>query len=670
MARRFVLAREEVQPVSNLKIDYSGELNKQQFAVVTSGTGPSLVIAGAGTGKTRTLIFRVSYLVESGVEPDRILLLTFTRRSAAEMLNRAAQLLDGRCQRVRGGTFHAYALSILRRHAPTIGYPRNFTILDAGDASDVIDVIRTSSGFHKGEKRFPRKRTLYSIISSAANQVATIEEVVAEKFPQFESYASQIAKIADDYAAYKKQHGLMDYDDLLLNTLLLFEGNTGLRDSESARCKHILVDEYQDTNRVQAMLVTHLGHVHRNVMVVGDDAQSIYGFRGADTRNIFRFPDLFPEAVMYKLEQNYRSTQEILNLANTVIEQASTRYDKRLFTDEKNGEVPALVGAADDQYESRFVTQMIMRLREEGVPLNRIAVLFRNSHNSYGLEIELNKRNIPFIKFGGLKLNEAAHIKDLLSYLKILENPKDAVAWNRILQLLPGIGPKTAAELISWITANDGDPFVLREHNTSPRYIDALKQLFNMLREASADSVILLRQIETVLAYYEPIFKNKYYEDYPKREQDLEHFVGLADQFASRQKLLSSMALDPIELSALDVEEVEKDEPPLVLSTVHSAKGLEYHSVFLIQALDGVIPSAYSLKETGGLDEELRLLYVAITRAEENLFISYPMVQYRRFQGDYMVKQSRYLDEIPDSILEPWTLVEEPTNSNNPPLLS
>ncbi|NND71870.1 MAG: ATP-dependent helicase [Rhodothermales bacterium] len=664
MARKFVLAPDNQVARTSLTINYQDELNPQQYDVVTSGAGPSLVVAGAGTGKTRTLIFRVAYLVETGVPPDHILLLTFTRRSAAEMLNRASQLLDGRCQRVRGGTFHAYALSILRRHAPSIGYPRNFTILDSGDSADVIDVLRTASGFHKSDKRFPRKRTIYSIISACSNGEQDVAEVVADKYPQFVDMIDKIGILREQYHQYKLTHGLMDYDDLLSKTVLLFENNRALRDSESARCRHVLVDEYQDTNRLQARMVAHLASVHRNVMAVGDDAQSIYGFRGADTKNIFQYPEIFEGTTIYKLEHNYRSTQQILNLANTLIEQSTVRYDKKLFTEKPDGELPAIVGAADDQYECRFVCQMIMRLREEGIPLHRVAVLFRNSHNSFGLEIELNRRNIPFIKFGGLKLNEAAHIKDVLSYLKILENPRDAVAWTRVLQLLPGIGPKTAADLVEWISSRGSEAFELTGRSHSPRYIDGLKKLFNMLRAASVTTISLPRQIEMVLEYYDPILKEKYYEDFPKREQDLEQFASLTDQFKDRESMLSSMALDPIELTALDADGEEKDEQPLVLSTIHSAKGLEYHTVFVIQALDGVVPSTYSLKEPGGLDEELRLLYVAVTRAEENLFITYPMVQYRRFQGDYMVRPSRYLDEISDAILEPWTLVETPTPSS------
>jgi DNA helicase-2/ATP-dependent DNA helicase PcrA len=420
----------------------------------------------------------------------------------------------------------------------------------------------------------------------------------------------------------------------------------------------VLVDEYQDTNRLQAALVRQFAAVHGNVMAVGDDAQSIYRFRGADTRNIFSFSEQFPGARVLKLEQNYRSTQPILNLANRIIGRATARYEKELFTTRQEGDVPALVQATDDRFESRFVSQMILQLRETGVPLNRMAVLFRSSFNSFDLEVELNRRNIPFVKYGGMKLSEAAHVKDVLSYLKVAENPRDAVAWNRILQLLEGVGPKTASDLIGWITEAGTDPFALEERPYSPRYIEELKKLFAALRAVQQEAS-LPRQIELVLNYYEPILKRTYFEDYPKRQQDLEHFAALAEGFGTRADFLASLALDPIELTALDAEAADQDEPPLVLSTIHSAKGLEFHSVFVIHVLEGVLPSNYALHDDDELDEELRLLYVAVTRAEENLFISYPVTQYRRFQGEYFSRPSRFLDQLPEQILEPWTLVEE-----------
>jgi DNA helicase II / ATP-dependent DNA helicase PcrA len=664
MARRFVLKADPNDVQTRLTINYAAELNLQQCAAATAPDGPVLVIAGAGTGKTRTLVYRVAYLVETGVPPESIVLLTFTRRAASEMLARAASLLDGRCSRVRGGTFHSFCVSLLREHAPQIGFPHTFSILDASDAADVVDVLRTAGGFQKGDKRFPRKKTLYTMFSAAVNRGMPLEQIIVERYPQFAEYLSDIAVLEARYEQYKVQYGLMDYDDLLRRTLELFDRHDEVRHRVASKCRHVLVDEYQDTNRLQAELVKRFTSVHINVMAVGDDAQSIYGFRGADTNNIFAFPEEFPGTKVLKLEQNYRSTQPILDLANHVIRQASWKYDKRLFSDKKEGELPALVTAQDDRFESRFVCQMVLQLREEGIPLDRVAVLFRSSFNSYHLETELNRRNIPFVKYGGLKLNEAAHIKDVISYLRIAENPKDAVAWNRILQLLEGIGPKTAHDLIEWITSDEQDPFQLQNRPFSPRYIEALAALFDMLRAIRRPELSLADQMETLLAYYGPVLQRRYYEDYPKREQDLEHFMALAGSFPERGDFLSSLALDPIELTALDVEPENKDERPMVLSTIHSAKGLEFHTVFVIHVLDGVLPSVYMLKDASSLDEELRLLYVAVTRAEENLFISFPAVQYSRYNGEYITKASRFIEKTPAALLEPWTLVEE----GRPPL--
>ncbi|NBC17088.1 MAG: UvrD-helicase domain-containing protein [Bacteroidetes bacterium] len=661
MARRFVLKKEEPLPAQQeLTIDYADALNPQQYAAVTEPGGPVLVVAGAGTGKTRTLVYRVAYLVETGTAPNEIVLLTFTRRAAREMLARATALLDGRCQQVRGGTFHAFCLNLLRRHAPKLGFDRQFTILDAADAADVVDVLRTAKNLNKGEKRFPRKKTLYNMFSAATNRALPLEDVLEERYPQFYDYLDVLHDLRGDYARYKKQHHLMDYDDLLKLSLELFEQDADVRRQVATRCRHVLVDEYQDTNQLQAGLVRAFASVHGNVMAVGDDAQSIYRFRGADFRNIFQFPDQFPETKVLKLEQNYRSTQPILDLANHLIQEAERSYDKELFTDAKpTGDRPAIIPAPDNRFESRFVTQMILQLREQNVPLNRMAVLFRSGFNSYDLEVELNRRNIPFVKYGGLKLSEAAHIKDVLAHLKVLENPMDAAAWNRILQLLKGIGPKTAHDLIEWITSASEDPFVLQERPYSSRYIESLKALFSTLRAARDPKLPLTSQVEMIVEYYEPVCKDKYYEDYPKRLQDLDHFVGLAEAFTDRGEFLASLALDPIELSALEAEELEDDEPPLVLSTIHSAKGLEFHTVFIIHALEGVLPSGYAMNDRAELDEELRLLYVAVTRAEENLFISYPTVQYRRYQGDYLATPSRFIADVPEHLLEPWQLVEE-----------
>lgn len=487
-----------------------------------------------------------------------------------------------------------------------------------------------------------------------------MDEVLESRYPQFVEFIAELQELRQSYSDYKRQHGLMDYDDLLVRTLELMVSDDSVRKQVAAGCRHVLVDEYQDTNKLQSELVKHFSSLHGNVMVVGDDAQSIYRFRGADFRNIFEFPHAFAGTRMLKLEKNYRSTQPILDLANHLIQKAARKYDKRLFSEMSTGERPAVVPAPDDRYESRFVSQMVLHLREQGVPLNRMAVLFRSSFNSYDLEVELNRHDIPFVKYGGLKLSEAAHIKDVAAHLKAAENPMDAISWNRILQLLEGIGPKTAQDLIEWITTVEhDDPFLVKDRPFSPRYVDEITRLFSVLRRLRSGDLTLLEQVEAIIAYYEPILRKTYYEDYPKRLQDLEHFVGLAGNFTTRAELLSSMALDPIELTALNVEPMDDDEAPLVLSTIHSAKGLEFHTVFIIHALDGVLPSAYSLRDQEGLDEELRLLYVAVTRAEENLFISYPVLQYRRSQGRYLSDPSRFISEVPEQLLEQMQLVEE-----------
>jgi len=663
MARRIVLRSEdepEPVPTSELSIDYEADLNPQQRAAATAGRGPHLIVAGAGTGKTRTLIYRLAYLVETGTRPERIVLLTFTRRAANDMTARASNLLDGRCEKVQGGTFHAFCLQVLRRHAPALDLPRNFTVLDAADAADVLSVLRAQGNYASGEERFPQKKTLYNMFSSATNRDETLREVLARRYSQFKTHYDALKQLQSEYGRYKQTHGLVDFDDLLERTLELFDKDDDIRQQVASRCKHVLVDEYQDTNALQAALVKQFSSVHGNVTVVGDDAQSIYRFRGADFRNIFRFPDEFSNVNVLKLEQNYRSTQPILDLANHVIDQADRSYDKTLFSDVEDGDVPALVPAADGEMESRFVAQMIMRLREEGVPLQDMAVLFRSSHNAYDVEVELNRRNIPFVKYGGMKLNEAAHIKDVLAHLKVAENPQDAASWNRILQLIHGIGSKTARDLIAWATDEADDPFVPADGMPySSRYVATLKELLATLRSIREPDRSVTEQIETVLNYYQPLFKNEYTEDHPKRQPDLDHLAGLAANYESRRQFLSSLALDPIELTALDQAAGDDDEPPLTLSTIHSAKGLEFHTVFLIQALEGSLPSRHALREEGGLDEELRLFYVAITRAEENVFISYPMTQYRRSYGEYMTDPSRFVEDVPEDVLEPVQLVEE-----------
>ncbi|GAB5534123.1 MAG: ATP-dependent helicase [Rubricoccaceae bacterium] len=665
--RRIVLKTDpEVStPLSDLTLDYASALDPQQLAAATAGGGPTLVVAGAGTGKTHTLIYRLAYLVETGVPPDQIVLLTFTRRAAREMVARAGQLLDGRCDRVRGGTFHAFCLETLRRFAPKIGYPSRFTVLDASDAADVMDLLRTERGLDKRAVRFPKKRTLQAMASAVTNRSVELADLLEEAYPHYVGHLETLDELLTAFADYKRRYGLMDYDDLLARTLDLLQLDD-VRAVVAGRIRHVLVDEYQDVNRLQADLVAQFASVHGNVTAVGDDAQSIYRFRGADIAHILGFPERYPTARVLKLEHNYRSVQPVLDLANQVLASSTRQYDKQLFTDKAGGERPVLVQAPDDHWEAQFVAQTVLARREEGIPLHRQAVLFRSSWCSYAVEGELARRKVPFVKYGGLKLAEAAHIKDLVAYLRIAENPADAVAWNRSLLLLEGVGPKTARRVLDGIAlAADGAAparalgDALRTSIGSVRAADSVASLGTLINRLRQLEGPVEQQVELVLNHYRPHFERVYADEIAKREPDLEAFVALAARHPSRGAFLESLALDPLDLAVDGVDGAHQDEPPLVLSTIHSAKGLEFDTVFLIEALDGVLPSQYSTHRVEDLDEERRLLYVAITRAETELYLSYPVVQYRRGSGQFMTDPSRFLSKVSESLLEPASLVQE-----------
>jgi DNA helicase II / ATP-dependent DNA helicase PcrA len=654
--KKFVLSRDD-QSEANYSIQYADLLNDAQLRAVMHNNGPALLVAGAGTGKTRTLIYRVARLVESGVDPSEILLLTFTRRAAAEMLRRASGILDERCRRVEGGTFHHYCSKLLHRYAPAIGYPENFTIIDASDAMETISLIRSRTDIPKQASRFPKKSTLYSIFSASVNRQKSVREIVEDEYPQFVKHLELIEMISDNYKSYKEVNFVMDFDDLLVKTRDLLRNNQEVRGEVAGKNRHVMVDEYQDTNALQSELTALFSSVHGNVMAVGDDAQSIYSFRGADHRNMLRFPDLFAGTEIIKLEENYRSTQRILDVANRVLKQAGEKFEKELYTRNEEGDLPGLVKAANMNDQSRFVTQMILNLREQGYELNDIAVLFRNGRDSFDLEVMLNKKNIPYIKYGGQKFTEAAHVKDVLAHLRVLLNPKDLISWNRILMLIDGIGPKTAEELFSWAHSG-GNPFRPEQApNVSEKYLAqlrALGELFSQLKKLDGS---VTEQLQEVVDYYS-VFCKKRFDDHTKRMKDLETFVDISGTYRSLSQMVEELALDPIEATAIETEAGQKDEAPLVLSTIHSAKGLEWRMVFLIQCLDGILPSGYAVEDPDQLDEEVRLLYVAVTRAAEQLFITYPALFQSRY-GDYFSNPSRFLEEIENHLLEPWLLVEE-----------
>jgi len=659
--KAYVLRRTEEDRPQALSLNYEQALNAQQLAAVTAVDGPSLVIAGAGSGKTRVLVYRVAYLIDKGVDPTRILLLTFTRKAAQEMLNRAGLLIGQRSEHVAGGTFHSVANVLLRRHGRPIGIEPGFTILDRGDAEDLISLLRADLSLSEKEKRFPRKATIAEVFSKADNTLQPLEDILLNEYPHFAEHLDDLVKLRKAYESAKRRRQLLDYDDLLVKLRELLSADEAARRAVSSRFQYILVDEYQDTNRLQADVVRKLAATHDNVMVVGDDSQSIYAFRGATFRNIMDFPKLFSGTTVYKLEENYRSTQPVLDLANQIIQGAAEKYTKHLFTRKLDGPLPALVQAGGENVQSRFVAQKILELREEGVPLSEIAVLFRSSFHSFDLEIELSRRDLPFIKRGGFKFIETAHVKDLLAHLRVIENPMDAVSWNRVLLLVGGVGPKKAQDLIaSFLKAQDEQRDPLGKlQEVSGRSSGGLKELARALGDAGRPGALTpAEQVNEIYGYYLPILKEQY-DDYPKRMRDLEHLYTIAERYHKLDEFLADLALEPPDQSVADVEASGRDDERLVLSTIHSAKGLEWQCVFVIWTVDGRFPSAYSFVSEADLEEERRLFYVAVTRAKRHLFLTYPVNVYDKATGAILSKPSRFLDDVPSSMVETWSLVEE-----------
>jgi len=597
-------------------------LNEAQYAAATHDNGPILVIAGAGSGKTRTLVYRMAYLIEQGIPPESIMLLTFTRRAAQEMLYRATQLTDQSCRRVIGGTFHATANMLLRQYGEYLGFPPGFSIIDRGDAEGIINLMKSSLGLTGKGKRFPSKRIIMNLISGAVNKSRSLEDLVFENHLHLSEFVNNFHSIRDHYNQFKLDHGLMDYDDLLVNWQRLLAESEEAGALISNRFQYILVDEYQDTNLIQAEIVRLLARDHDNVMVVGDDAQSIYSFRGADFYNIMRFPDQFPGTRVIKLEQNYRSTQPILSLTNSIIDQAEEKFTKSLFTEQEGGERPEVFSGATEAAEARFVVDTIANLVENGTPNTEIAVLFRSGFHSYKLEMELGSRGLEFEKRGGLKLTESAHIKDALSFLRVLVNPWDNLSWNRILLQLDKVGPKTAQKILAVASETD-DPFAaLSAYKPAPGWKQGFAGLIELLTRLQSPGLAPGGQFDLILEYYNPIFEKIYADDYPKRRKDLDQVRALIGGYGDLQSFVDDTTLDPPE-SAANRQESPSEEGRLILSTIHSAKGLEWEVVFVIGLAEGRFP--YQSATPGEQwEEERRLLYVAATRAKKQLFLTYP----------------------------------------------
>jgi DNA helicase II / ATP-dependent DNA helicase PcrA len=688
MSRDYVL--HPFNPPVHLHIDYTQELNEQQHAAVTAPPGPSLVIAGAGSGKTRTLTYRVGFLLEQGIPADRILLLTFTNKAAREMMRRVSDLLGQELPSLWGGTFHSIGNRILRQHAPLVGYQRDFTIMDREDAKDLIGACIAEAEIDVKATRFPKAEVLADIFSMASNTRRTVPEILEQEYDYFESLASQIADIQQRYAARKRATNAMDFDDLLELWLKLLRENPEICEHYQRRFQFILVDEYQDTNHLQSELIDLLAARHHNLMVVGDDAQSIYAWRGANFLNILKFPERYPEAKVYKIETNYRSTPEILDVANAAISANIRQFAKQLTPARKSGAKPVLVTCMSASEQAAFVAQRILELREEGVNMNEMAVLYRSHFHALELQLELTRRNIPFSITSGIRFFEQAHIKDVTAYLKLVMNPRDELAFKRIVQLLPGVGGKGAEKLWAKFSSEfkvqssmpgtgDADASIRSPQSAMvhpiatalqacaagvpkktalawAQLVATVSQLEGKSVRGKTDKMIRL-VIEA--GYDEHLQEN--YANYRNRLDDLEQLAVFAQQFPATEDFLSQLAL----LTNLEAEADQtpsNDNEQIRLSSIHQAKGLEFDVVFLIMLCDGLFPAARSLDSADGEEEERRLLYVAITRARNELYLSYPLIRMMPgSSGDAMQQPSRFLSEIPRELLEEWNL--KPTNS-------
>ncbi|MDG5816955.1 ATP-dependent helicase [Chitinispirillales bacterium ANBcel5] len=610
------------------------DLNPKQKEAVLFGQGPLLVVAGAGSGKTRTLAYRVAHLISSGVSPEKILLLTFTRRAAKEMLNRAAEALGSNASltsSVWGGTFHATANRLLRIYNQAAGIGADFTILDQSDAQDLLDVIRHKKieGTKKG--RFPRKGTLLAIYSRRMNSGESLDDIIKNHFPWCERWKSTLKEIFKEYVFLKQKRNTLDYDDLLLYWYHILDDPTVARSIEK-RFDYILVDEYQDTNQLQSRILLKMRRNNKNIMAVGDDAQSIYGFRAATVRNMLDFPTTFNGAHVITLEHNYRSTEAILRTTNLLIAQAKERYTKNLYSNRDGTEKPLIITCKDEEGEADTVIEKILEHYEQGVALQQQAVLFRAGSHSAALELGLMKKDIPFHKFGGLKFLEAAHIKDFIAFIRIIENRKDETAWFRVLQLFEGIGPSTASAIYERVAGHDFDLEALKTVPANKTVKQNLSRLYQLLASVQPHTEKLPVQLDQIARFYKPLLEDNY-ENAKVRCNDIEHIVGLSGGYSSRTKFLSDLILDPPSSTSDLAKGSKKDEDSLVLSTIHSAKGCEWDVVYLIHAADGCLPSDMATESDEAIEEELRLTYVAMTRARNHLYVTWPLRFYSRPGG-------------------------------------
>lgn len=691
MSREYVL--QPFRAPIELSIDYAKELNEQQCAAVTAPPGPALVIAGAGSGKTRTLTYRVAYLLEQGIPADRMLLLTFTNKAAKEMMRRVTDLLGQDLPDLWGGTFHSIGNRILRQHAPKLGFGRDFSILDRDDAKALIKSCIGEAQIDVKATRFPKPEVLQEVFSLAVNTHKSVEQIVGEQYDHFSQLTPAIVGLAQRYTDKKRTTNAMDFDDLLVLWLRLLQEHEEVREQYQRRFQFVLVDEYQDTNRLQSDLIDLLAARSKNVMVVGDDAQSIYAWRGANFQNILKFPDRYPGAQVFKIETNYRSTPEILQVANAAIAANVNQFAKELAPARQSGVKPALVACEDAGQQAAFVAQRLLELREEGADLNNMAVLYRSHFHALELQLELTRRNIPFSITSGIRFFEQAHIKDVTAYIKFVANPKDELSFKRLVELLPGVGAKAADKLwAAFINADRGTGRAEQEGSPASSLAYDLRTtkagedagapspIATALQKCStaapkkaatawAQFVATISQLEAPdvrnsaskmiklvidAGYDDYLIEN--YDNHANRLDDLEQLAVFARQLPTLEEFLTQLAL-LTNVESEDDQQKRNDEERVRLSTIHQAKGLEFDVVFVIMLCDGLFPSARSAETPDGEEEERRLFYVAVTRARNELYLSYPMVR-KGFSGDGFELQhpSRFLSEIPPELVEEWNL--------------
>lgn len=643
-------------------IDLSSHLNAEQLEAVTSGDGVSLVIAGAGSGKTRVVTYRVAHLIENGIPPARIMLLTFTNKAAREMLHRVELLIKGETRRVAGGTFHHIGNMLLRQYGNAMDLNTNFTILDREDSKDLIESCVAELRL-RTDKMFPKGAVLMDIIGYAVGAERSTGDVVEERFPHVLVYADDIASVKKLYDKKKRLMNHMDFDDLLYFWKELLMTVPEVKERLSEKYLHVLVDEYQDTNKIQAEIVDLMASKSKNLMVVGDDSQSIYSFRGACFDNIIEFPERYPDAKIFKLTTNYRSTEEILRLANKSIAHNTRQFPKELHSLKRTGPLPALIPLRNNAQQAEFISQRILDLIDESVPLSGIAVLYRSHYQSMDLQMELTRRRIPYEVRSGLRFFEQAHIKDIISYLRAALNPRDEISWTRILKLTPGIGTVTAKKIYSHIAAVE-NPLELVTSDTITKHIPKRGQdswhLFRDFMNSLKHEDLFSRPSEAIreilAAGYENHLKSNY-ENYDERKEDIEQLSIYANNFKDTTDFLSDLAL-LTSVQAEDVIEAGEEGEAIVLSTIHRAKGLEWSRVFVIGLTDGGLPPARAMDDFDKEEEERRVFYVALTRAKDELYLCYPIMDNRWYDGSIIKRPSIFIQELPEGIYEKWEIEE------------